>query len=77
LFGHQGGRLVEQRHHAQLNGKTAWAILYRHGAWEPLTSQKPAIRRFERAKPNDLRQIGLVEKEPTAIGEVYGVPTWV
>jgi len=67
-------RLVEQRHHVQLSRKTAWTILCRRGVWEPLTSQKQVIQRFERAKPNELWQIDLIEKEPTAIGKVYGVP---
>ena len=67
-------RLLAQRHHVTLSGKTCWAILRRRGVWEPLTSEKQAVQRFERAKPNELWQIDLIEKEPTAIGEVYGVP---
>jgi transposase InsO family protein len=34
----------------------------------------PAVRRFERSQPNELWQIDLIEREPTAIGDVYGVP---
>jgi hypothetical protein len=37
-------------------------------------TEKRAVQRFERGQPNELRQIDLIEREPTAIGEVYGVP---
>jgi hypothetical protein len=67
-------RLLEHRHGIHLSRKTAWSILRRRGVWEPHPSNKRAVRRFERSKPNDLWQADLVEKEPTAIGEVYGVP---
>jgi hypothetical protein len=32
------------------------------------------VQRFERPHPNELWQIDLIELEPTAIGDVYGVP---
>lgn len=67
-------RLLEKRHHIKLSRKTVWLILCRRGVWEPYYGQKRAVQRFERAKPNQLWQIDLIEKEPTAIGEVYGVP---
>jgi hypothetical protein len=67
-------RLLKKRHGFQLSRKTAWAILCRCGVWEPYASQKRAVRRFEREEPNELWQIDLIEKEPTAIGDVYGVP---
>ena len=67
-------RLLEKRHHERLSRKTAWLILRRRGVWEPYYGQKQAVQRFERAKPNELWQIDLIEKEPTAIGDVYGVP---
>jgi len=65
-------RLLERRHNIKLSRKTAWLILHRRGVWEPSYGQKRAIQRFERAKPNELWQIDLIEKEPTAIGDVYG-----
>lgn len=67
-------RLLAQRHGIQLSRKTAWAILRRREVWDPPAGQKQAVLRFERAQPNALWQIDLIEKEPTAIGEVYGVP---
>jgi transposase len=67
-------RLLKRRHHIQLSRKTAWLILRRRGVWEPFPGQKVAVQRFEREQPNDLWQIDLIEKEPTAIGDVYGVP---
>ncbi len=67
-------RLLEKRHHIQLSRKTVWLILCRRGVWEPTYGQKRAIQRFEREQPNELWQIDLIEKEPTAIGDVYGVP---
>ena len=67
-------RLLEKRHHIQLSRKTAWLILCRRGVWEASYGQKQAIQRFEREQPNELWQIDLIEKEPTAIGDVYGVP---
>jgi hypothetical protein len=54
--------------------KTVWQILCRCGVWELGATQKAAVCRFERATPNELWQIDLIEKEPTAIGYVYGVP---
>jgi transposase InsO family protein len=67
-------RLLRKRHKIQLSRKTAWLILCRRGVWEPSYGQKRAIQRFEREQPNELWQIDLIEKEPTAIGDVYGVP---
>jgi transposase InsO family protein len=67
-------RLLKKRHNVQLSRKTAWLILHRRGVWEPLATQKKVVKRFERCKPNQLWQIDLIEKEPTAIGHVYGVP---
>lgn len=67
-------RLLKKRHGIELSRKTAWLILCRRGVWEPYSGQKRAVQRFERAKPNELWQIDLIEKEPTAIGDVYGVP---
>jgi transposase InsO family protein len=32
------------------------------------------VPRFERSQPNDLWHIDLIEKKPTAIGAVYGIP---
>jgi len=49
-------------------------ILRRRGVWGDPPGNKRAVQRFERSKPNDLWQADLVEKGPTAIGEVYGVP---
>jgi len=68
------GRLLEKRQQVKMSRKTAWAILCRRGVWEPEPGEKRAVQRFERSKPNELWQIDLIEKEPTAIGEVYGVP---
>ncbi len=67
-------RLLEKRHGIALSRKTAWAILRRCGVWEPYAGQKHAVQRFERKEPNELWQIDLIEKEPTTIGDVYGVP---
>jgi putative transposase len=67
-------RLLEKRHHIRISRKTAWLILCRRGVWEPTYGQKQAIQRFEREQPNELWQIDLIEKEATAIGDVYGVP---
>jgi transposase len=67
-------RLLDKRHHYRLSRKTAWEILRRWGVWEPCFTEKRAVERFERSHPNELWQIDLIEKEPTAIGEVYGVP---
>jgi transposase len=67
-------RLLRKRHGMQLSRKTAWLILCRRGVWEPIYGQKRAIQRFEREQPNELWQIDLIEKEPTAIGDVFGVP---
>lgn len=67
-------RLLEKRHQIELCRKTSWSILRRRGVWVPPTTQKRAVRRFERAQPNELWQIDLIEKEPTCIGDVYGVP---
>lgn len=67
-------RLLEKRYGICLNRKTAWAILRRCGVWEPSDGEKQAVQRFERGNPNELWQLDLIEKEPTAIGEVYGVP---
>lgn len=67
-------RLCHERHHQSLHRKTVWAILRRRGVWAPQVTQKRAVSRFERSQPNDLWHIDLIEKEPTAIGEVYGIP---
>jgi len=67
-------RLLDQRYHYRLSRKTAWDILHRRGVWEVCSTQKHALQRFERAQPNELWQIDLIEREPTAIGQVYGVP---
>ena len=66
--------MLKKRHGFELSRKTAWAILCRCGVWEPYASQKRAVQRFEREEPNELWQIDLIEKEPTTIGDVYGVP---
>lgn len=42
--------------------------------WQPIVTQKRAVQRFERKQLNELWQIDLIEKEPTALGDVYGVP---
>jgi len=44
------------------------------GGWERCSTEKRAVERYERSHPNELWQIDLIEREPTAIGEVYGVP---
>jgi len=67
-------RLLKKRHQLEICRKTAWAILRRRGVWESPGTQKKAVRRFERKRPNSLWQIDLIEKEPTSIGDVYGVP---
>lgn len=67
-------RLLKKRHDIELSRKTVWLILCRRGVWEPYYGQKRAVQRFEREQPNELWQIDLIEKEPTAIGDVYGVP---
>lgn len=67
-------RLLADRHQVDLHRPTAWRILCRCGVWEPCATQKVAVQRFERSHPNELWQIDLIEKEPTAIGDVYGVP---
>ncbi len=67
-------RLLAKRHQVELSRKTVWLILRRRGVWERAASEKRAVQRFERAKPNELWQIDLIEKEPTAIGDVYCVP---
>jgi hypothetical protein len=67
-------RLLAKRHQVKLSRKTVWQILRRREVWERTASEKRAVQRFERAKPNELWQIDLIEKEPTAIGDVYGVP---
>lgn len=67
-------RLLKKRHQVEICRKTAWSILHRRGVWESPKTQKKAVRRFQRARPNALWQIDLIEKEPTAIGDVYGVP---
>jgi Integrase core domain len=65
---------LEQRHGLRLSRKTAWLVLKRRGVWQRADSEKQAVPRFERAQPNELWQIDLIEREPTAIGEVYGIP---
>lgn len=68
-------RLLKKRHEIEISRKTAWEILRRRGVWNAEAGhQKRAVQRFERSKPNELWQIDLIEKEPTAIGDVYGVP---
>jgi putative transposase len=67
-------RLLKKRYNIQLSRKTVWLILCRRGEWEAIYGQKRAIQRFEREQPNELWQIDLIEKEPTAIGDVFGVP---
>lgn len=67
-------RLLSDRYHVDLHRSTAWRILCRRRVWKPNGTQKVAVQRFERSRPNELWQIDLIEKEPTAIGEVYGVP---
>ena len=67
-------RLLKKRYQVEICRKTAWSILCRRGVWESPKTQKKAVKRFERARPNALWQIDLIEKEPTAIGDVYGVP---
>jgi transposase len=67
-------RVLAKRHQVELSRKTVWQILRRCGVWDRATSEKKAIQRFERGQPNELWQIDLIEKEPTAIGDVYGVP---
>jgi transposase len=67
-------RLLAERHQEDLHRTTAWRILCRRGVWEPYATQKVAVQRFERSHANELWQIDLIEKEPTAIGDVYGVP---
>ena len=67
-------RLLKDRHQVSLHRSTAWRILCRREVWEPYATQKVAVQRFERSQPNQLWQIDLIEKEPTAIGNVYGVP---
>jgi transposase len=68
------GRLLEDRADITLSRSTVWRILKRRGVWAPHPTQKSAIQRFERPRPNELWQIDLIEQEPTAIGDVYGVP---
>lgn len=70
----KAARLLSERYQVGLHRSTAWRILCRHGVWESHATQKAAVQRFERSRPNELWQIDLIEKEPTAIGEVYGVP---
>jgi hypothetical protein len=67
-------RFLNKRHQIERCRKTVWLILRRRGVWVSPTTQKRAMRRFERAQPNELWQIDLIEKEPTSIGDVYGVP---
>lgn len=67
-------RLLAKRYHYRLSRKTAWAILCRRGVWQEVSTEKRAVQRFERSQPNELWQIDLIEREPTAIGQVYGVP---
>ena len=67
-------RLLKDRDKVVVHRSTAWRILCRRGIWEPNATQKAAVQRFERSRPNELWQIDLIEQEPTAIGEVYGVP---
>lgn len=67
-------RLLAQRHGIELDRTTVWRILQRREVWEVEPTQKQAVQRFERSQPNALWQIDLIEREPTAIGEVYGVP---
>lgn len=67
-------RLLENRERVVLSRSTVWRILHRRGVWAPSPTQKSAIQRFERRHPNELWQIDLIEQEPTAIGDVYGVP---
>lgn len=67
-------RLLKKRHDIQLSRKTVWSILRRCGVWQTPCSQTVAVQRFERPKPHELWQIDLIEKEPTSIGNVYGVP---
>jgi transposase len=67
-------RLLQERHHISVSRKTAWLILHRRGVWEEASGDQQAIQRFEREKPNELWQIDFIENEPTAIGDVYGIP---
>jgi transposase len=67
-------RLLEQRDGVALSRSTVWRILHRRGVWIPGPTQKQAVQRFERRHANELWQIDLIELEPTAIGDVYGVP---
>jgi hypothetical protein len=67
-------RLLQERHGVVVSRKTAWLILNRRGVWDEPAGVQRAIQRFERATPNELWQIDFIENEPTAIGEVYGIP---
>lgn len=67
-------RLLKRREGVVLSRSTVWRILHRRGVWAPNPTQKIAVQRFERPHPNELWQIDLIELEPTAIGDVYGVP---
>ncbi len=67
-------RLLQERHGVTISRKTAWLILRRRGIWDEPSCEQRAIQRFEREQPNDLWQIDFIEREPTAIGAVYGIP---
>jgi hypothetical protein len=67
-------RLLQERDQVVMSRKTAWLILNRRGIWDEPVGEQRAIQRFERDKPNELWQIDFIENEPTAIGEVYGIP---
>ncbi len=62
------GRLLDRRHHYRLSRKTVWDISRRRGVWEPSSTEKDAVQRFE------LWQIDVRKREPAVVGEVYGVP---
>jgi transposase len=66
-------RLLEERHGIKRHRKTVWSILKRRKVWEPLYSEKKKVERFEKAQPNELWQIDLIEDEPTSFGKVSGV----
>ena len=62
--------LSARRHRLELGRGTVWLTLRRLGVWDRTPSEKRAEQRFKRAKPNELWQINLIEKESTTMDDV-------
>jgi hypothetical protein len=63
---------LKQEQRVQLSRQTVYNILQRQGVWQPPLYGR-AIQRFEKAAPNVLWQVDLIEQEETCLGTVYAL----